>query len=79
MSYELIINSSSTGVRLALLEDKKLIELHDQKEQDEFNVGDIYLGKVRKVVPNLNAAFVQVGYEKDAFPVSYTHLRAHET
>lgn len=67
MSYELIINSSSAGVRVALLHEKKLIELHDEKDSDEFNVGDIYLGKVRKVVPNLNAAFVQVGYEKDAF------------
>jgi ribonuclease G len=67
VSYELIINSSSTEVTLALLRDKKLIELHKDKHETDFNVGDIYLGKVRKIVPSLNAAFVDVGYEKDAF------------
>ncbi len=67
MSYELIVNSTPTGVVLALMRDKKLIELHEEKGSNDFSVGDIYLGKVRKVVPNLNAAFVQVGYEKDAF------------
>lgn len=67
MSYELIVNSTPTGVVLALMRDKKLIELHEEKISNDFSVGDIYLGKVRKVVPNLNAAFVQVGYEKDAF------------
>jgi len=67
VSYELIINSTPTGVVLALMRDKKLIEIHEEKVSNDFSVGDIYLGKVRKVVPNLNASFVQVGYEKDAF------------
>ena len=49
------------------MRDKKLIEIHEEKVSNDFSVGDIYLGKVRKVVPNLNASFVQVGYEKDAF------------
>ena len=67
MNFELIINSSSTEVTIALLSNKKLIELHKDKHDTSFNVGDIYLGKVRKIVPSLNAAFVDVGYEKDAF------------
>ncbi len=67
MNYELYINSTSSGVVLALLRDKKLIELHDEKQDNDFSVGDVYLGKVRKIVPSLNAAFVDVGYEKDAF------------
>lgn len=67
MNHELIINSSSTEVTIALLRDKKLIELHKDKHDTSFNVGDIYLGKIRKIVPSLNAAFVDVGYEKDAF------------
>lgn len=66
-NLELIINSSSEGVELALLEDKKLIELHNENGSNEFTVGDVYLGKVRRVIPELKAAFVDVGYEKDAF------------
>ena len=67
MNYELVIDSRPNGVWIALLKDGKLIELHEEQGQNEFSVGDIYLGKVRKVVPSLNACFVDVGYEKDAF------------
>ena len=64
---ELIINSSPSEVVIAILKEKKLVELHRESRDTKFSVGDIYLGKVRKVVPGLNAAFVDVGYEKDAF------------
>jgi len=67
LSNELIINSTQNGSRIALLEDKKLVEYHQEQTDKQFNVGDIYLGTVRKVVPGLNAAFVDLGYEKDAF------------
>lgn len=67
MSIELVINSTSRGVEIAMLEDKELVELHRDQGKKKFAVGDIYLGKVRKVIPSLNAAFVNVGYEKDAF------------
>ena len=67
MSLELIVDSRSNGIWLALLRDGKLIELHEEQGNTEFAVGDIYLGKVRKIVSSLNAAFVDVGYEKDAF------------
>ncbi len=67
MSLELVVDARKKGIWLALLEDGKLIELHEEHGKNEFAVGDIYLGKVRKVVPSLNAAFVDVGYEKDAF------------
>ncbi len=74
MNKELIINASSgDGVEIALLEDKKLVELHYERGQDQFSVGDLYLGKVRKLMPGLNAAFVDVGFEKDAF-LHYTDL-----
>lgn len=67
MSTELIINSrTAEEVGIALLRDGKLNELHYDNTED-FAVGDIYLGKIKKVVPGLNAAFVDVGYEKDAF------------
>jgi ribonuclease G len=67
MNKELVIDASSDEVRIALLEDKRLVELHNEKPDNEFAVGDLYLGRVKKIVPGLNAAFVDVGYEKDAF------------
>ena len=67
MTNELIIQSDSSGVWIALIRDRKLVELHQEKNQNNFSVGDIYLGQVRKIMPSLNAAFVNVGYEKDAF------------
>ncbi len=73
MNKELIINAAATGVEIALLEDKKLVELHHEKTDASFAVGDLYLGKVKKLIPGLNAAFVDVGFEKDAF-LHYTDL-----
>ncbi len=67
VSLELVVDSRAGSIWLALLRDGKLIELHEEQGNNDFNVGDIYLGKVRKVVPSLNAAFVDVGFEKDAF------------
>jgi ribonuclease G len=49
------------------LEDKRLVELTREKSGAKFAVGDIYLGRVKKIMPSLNAAFIDVGYEKDAF------------
>lgn len=73
MNKELIINAAPTGVEIALLEDKKLVELHNESADVNFAVGDLYLGKVKKLIPGLNAAFVDVGFEKDAF-LHYTDL-----
>jgi len=68
VNYELIINSNpSGGVDIAILKDKKLIELHHEKVDNNFQVGDIYLGTVGKIMAGLNAGFVDVGHEKDAF------------
>lgn len=67
MNKELIINAAPQEVDIALLEDKKLVELHSEKSNLRFGVGDLYLGRVRKIIPGLNAAFVDVGYKRDAF------------
>ncbi len=67
MSKELIIDSTQNGGRIALLHDKKLVELHYDNGENSYSVGDIYLGTIRKLVPGLNAAFVDIGYDKDAF------------
>jgi len=67
MDKELIIRSSSDVVDFALLKDGKLIELHKDEDDNNFAVGDVFIAKIRKAVPGLNAAFVNVGYEKDAF------------
>ncbi|MCW3083270.1 MAG: ribonuclease, Rne/Rng family [Bacteroidetes bacterium] len=67
MNNELIIDVTPSEVVIALLNDKRLVELNREKSNNNFSVGDIYLGRVKKVMPGLNAAFVDVGYEKDAF------------
>ena len=69
----MIINSTPTGVRIALLEDNKLVELHNQKVNSNFIVGDIFLGRIKKLMPGLNAAFVDIGHKRDAF-LHYTDL-----
>ncbi len=69
----MIINSSPTEVEIALLEDNKLVEIHRQKTNSNFTVGDIFLGTVKKLMPGLNAAFVDIGHRKDAF-LHYTDL-----
>ncbi|WDF55564.1 Rne/Rng family ribonuclease [Mucilaginibacter sp. KACC 22063] len=67
MVKELIIDSSPNGATIALLQDKQLVELHKEQVTNNYTVGDIYLGRIKKIMPGLNAAFVDVGYEKDAF------------
>ncbi|GGF32805.1 Rne/Rng family ribonuclease [Echinicola rosea] len=67
MSTELVIDSAQNGSRIALLKNKGLVELHSDEENNQFKVGDMYLGTVRKIVNGLNAGFIDVGYEKDAF------------
>ena len=67
INKDLIIDVGVSEVSLALLEDKQLTELNKEKRNIRFSVGDIYLGKVKKIMPGLNAAFVNVGYERDAF------------
>lgn len=67
MSNELVINSTPKGGRIALLQDKRIVEYHIEESENTFTVGDIYLGTVKKLVSGLNAAFVDIGYEKDAF------------
>jgi ribonuclease G len=67
LSSELIINATQNENRIALLKDRKLIEFHHDHEGSQFKVGDIFLGTVKKVVQGLNASFIDIGHEKDAF------------
>ncbi len=67
MNKELVIDSVGSEVNIALLEDSALVELHKEHTNTAFTVGDVFLGKVRKIMPGLNAAFVDVGYKKDGF------------
>ena len=67
MIKELIIDSSPNGATIALIQDKQLVELHKEHITNNYTVGDLYLGRIKKIMPSLNAAFVDVGYEKDAF------------
>ena len=67
MKSELIVDVQPTEVSIALLEDSRLVSLQKEARNIAYAVGDIYLAKVKKLMPGLNAAFVNVGYEKDAF------------
>ena len=67
MKKEIIINSTNEDTRIALLEDNKLVELFVERPDNERMVGDIYKGRVRKVVKGMQAAFIDIGFEQDAF------------
>lgn len=64
----MIISANETGVRIALTEDKQLVELHTEKFGNKFSVGDIFIGRVKKIMQGLNAVFVDLGdEEQDGF------------
>ena len=67
MVSELVIDVTPNEIVIGLLEDKQLVELSKEKRNPKFAVGDIYLGRVKRIIPGLNAAFVDVGYSRDAF------------
>ncbi len=67
MTSELIIDVQPKEISIALLEDKSLVEYQNESRSASFSVGNIYVAKVKKLMPGLNACFVDVGYERDAF------------
>jgi ribonuclease G len=67
VNSELVVDVRTSGISIALLEEKRLVELNEEASTEQFSVGNIYLGRVKKIMPGLNAAFVDVGYDKDAF------------
>ncbi len=67
MQSELIVDVQKEEISIALLEDLRLVSLQKEARNQAYAVGDIYLAKVKKLMPGLNAAFVNVGYDKDAF------------
>ncbi len=67
MTSEVIIDAGQKEISIALLEDKRLVEYQKEPREASFSVGNIYLAKVKKLMPGLNACFVDVGYERDAF------------
>ena len=67
MTSEVVVDVRPKEISIALLEDKKLVELQKEGREENFSVGNIYAAKVKKLMPGLNACFVNVGYERDAF------------
>ena len=67
LASELIVRNNKDNIDVALLKNGRLVELHKIQPENSFSIGDIYLGVVRKTSPQLNSAFVNVGYEKDGF------------
>ena len=76
MKSELIVDVQPKEVSIALLEDGRLVSLQKESRNLAYAVGDVYVAKVKKLMPGLNAAFVNVGYEKDAF-LHYLDLGPH--
>lgn len=76
MTSEIIIDAQPQDISIALLEDKKLVEYQKEPRAQNFSVGNVYVAKVKKVMPGLNACFVDVGYERDAF-LHYLDLGPH--
>ena len=67
MTSEVIIDAQPKEISIALLEDKRLVEYQREPREASFSVGNIYVAKIKKLMPGLNACFVDVGYERDAF------------
>lgn len=67
MTSELIVDVTKKDISIALLEDKRLVEFQQEGRSEHWSVGNIYLAKVKKIMPGLNACFVNVGHERDAF------------
>ena len=67
MEKDLIIDVNSTEISIALLDNHRLAELNKEQNNGSYSVGDVYLGRVKKIMPALNAAFVDIGDDKDAF------------
>ena len=67
MTSELVVDVQPKEISIALMEDKNLVEFQKEERNLSFSVGNMYVGKVRKLMPGLNACFVDVGFEKDAF------------
>lgn len=67
MNKDLIIDVKESGVEIALLEDKRLVEFQKENPKQDYTAGDIYLGQVKKIMAGLNSAFVDVGSGKDGF------------
>ena len=76
MTSEVIVDVTSKDISIALLENKRLVEYQREGRTEHFSVGNIYLAKVRKLMPGLNACFVNVGFERDAF-LHYLDLGTH--
>ena len=73
MRKELVISAKRDQVQLALLENQRLVELHQDSQDESLKVGDIILGRVKKVMPGMNAAFIDIGGPRDAF-LHYTDM-----
>lgn len=67
MVSELYIDAQPKKISIALTEDKRLVEFQEENQSESFTLGNVYLAKVRKIMPGLNACFVNVGHERDAF------------
>ena len=67
MGKEVFVSETASERRIAIKEDGKLVEIYIEKPDQESLVGNIYKGKVENVIPGMQAAFVDIGYDINAF------------
>src|SRR6056297_2757649 len=67
MSKEIVVNVGESQTRIAIVEDGKLAELYIENAENKRTIGNLCLGRIRKVMPSIQAAFVDIGQEQDAF------------
>ncbi|MBT8401925.1 MAG: ribonuclease E/G, partial [Rhodothermia bacterium] len=67
MGKEIVINAEKDQTRIAIVDNGELVEMYFEGPENERTIGDIHLGRIRRVLPNIQAAFVDIGQKSDAF------------
>src|SRR5580704_11530535 len=78
MSKELVISANRHETRVALIEDDQLVEVYFQRSNEYSLAGSVHKGRVTRVLPGMQSAFVDLGLERDTFLYVSDFLEEHE-
>ena len=67
MNQDILINTTTAETRVAVLENRRIEEIYIERQSNLGLVGNIYLGKVVRVLPGMQSAFIEIGLERTAF------------